>query len=62
MSTGFIMSDSPWESNIEVGSPQARNEAKLRYKEKKIKHTWVLFSFLIKKRYKTEFYKILIQD
>ncbi|KAG2265614.1 hypothetical protein Bca52824_072693 [Brassica carinata] len=39
MSTGFIMSDSPWESNIEVGSPQARNEAKLRYKEKKIKHT-----------------------
>ncbi|KAL0693372.1 hypothetical protein Bca4012_060552 [Brassica carinata] len=36
MSAGFIMSNSPWESNIEVGSPHARNEAKLRYKEKKL--------------------------
>ncbi|CAN6918899.1 unnamed protein product [Brassica oleracea] len=40
MSTGFIMSDSPWESNLEVGSPQTRNEAKLRYKEKKLKRTF----------------------
>ncbi|KAJ0232239.1 Zinc finger protein CONSTANS-LIKE 12 [Hirschfeldia incana] len=40
MSAGFIMSDSPWESNLEVGSPQARNEAKLRYKEKKLKRTF----------------------
>ncbi|KAG2246969.1 hypothetical protein Bca52824_086597 [Brassica carinata] len=40
MSTGFIMSESPWESNLEVGSPQARNEAKLRYKEKKLKRTF----------------------
>lgn len=38
MSPGFMMSDSPWESNLEV-SPQARNEAKLRYKEKKLKRT-----------------------
>ncbi|XP_033142818.1 zinc finger protein CONSTANS-LIKE 12 isoform X2 [Brassica rapa] len=40
MSTGLIMSDSPWESNLEVGSPQTRNEAKLRYKEKKLKRTF----------------------
>ncbi|CAH2053067.1 unnamed protein product [Thlaspi arvense] len=39
ISPGFIMSDSPWESNLEV-SPQARNQAKLRYKEKKLKRSF----------------------
>ncbi|CAN8268819.1 unnamed protein product [Cochlearia groenlandica] len=40
MSPRFIMSDSPWESNLEVSCPQARNQAKLRYKEKKLKRTF----------------------
>ncbi|VVA98811.1 unnamed protein product [Arabis nemorensis] len=40
MSPGFIMSDSPWESNLEVSCPQARNQAKLRYKEKKLKRSF----------------------
>ncbi|ESQ47683.1 hypothetical protein EUTSA_v10020880mg [Eutrema salsugineum] len=40
MSPGFIMSDSPWESNLEGRCPQARNQAKLRYKEKKLKRTF----------------------
>lgn len=39
MSPGFIMRDSPWESNLEVRCPQARNQAKLRYKEKKLKRS-----------------------
>ncbi|CAF1931410.1 unnamed protein product [Brassica oleracea var. botrytis] len=34
------MSDPPWESNLEVDSLQARNEAKLRYKEEKLKRTF----------------------
>ncbi|ANM64631.1 unnamed protein product [Arabidopsis thaliana] len=40
MSPGFIMSEAPWETNFEVSCPQARNEAKLRYKEKKLKRSF----------------------
>ncbi|KAG2246971.1 hypothetical protein Bca52824_086599 [Brassica carinata] len=60
MSTGFIMSESPWESNLEVGSPQARNEAKLRYKEKKLKRTFDMHLAkreLTRKRVKGRFVK-----
>ncbi|PSS14430.1 Zinc finger protein like [Actinidia chinensis var. chinensis] len=31
----FLMGESPWESNLEVSCPQAREKAKMRYNEKK---------------------------
>lgn len=31
----YLSGESPWDSNIETSRPQARNEAKLRYNEKK---------------------------
>ncbi|EOA33104.1 hypothetical protein CARUB_v10016442mg [Capsella rubella] len=40
MSPGFIMSEAPWESNLELPCPQARNQAKLRYKEKRLKRSF----------------------
>ncbi|XP_010488215.1 PREDICTED: zinc finger protein CONSTANS-LIKE 12-like isoform X2 [Camelina sativa] len=40
MNPGFIMSEAPWESNLELRCPQARNQAKLRYKEKRLKRTF----------------------
>nr|UOF76516.1 CONSTANS-like protein [Olimarabidopsis pumila] len=40
MSPGFIMSETPWESNLEISCPQARNQAKLRYKEKRLKRSF----------------------
>ncbi|XP_024004815.1 putative zinc finger protein CONSTANS-LIKE 11 [Eutrema salsugineum] len=36
ISSGFLIGNSPWESNIEV-SPKSRDEAKKRYKQKKSK-------------------------
>ncbi|XP_019082952.1 PREDICTED: zinc finger protein CONSTANS-LIKE 12-like [Camelina sativa] len=40
MNPGFIMTEAPWESNLELRCPQARNQAKLRYKEKRLKRTF----------------------
>nr|UOF76513.1 CONSTANS-like protein [Olimarabidopsis pumila] len=38
ISTGFLIGDSPWESNVEVSyNPKSRDEAKKRYKQKKSK-------------------------
>ncbi|XP_002883322.2 zinc finger protein CONSTANS-LIKE 12 isoform X2 [Arabidopsis lyrata subsp. lyrata] len=40
MPPGFITSEAPWESNLEVSCPQARTQAKLRYMEKKLKRSF----------------------
>nr|UOF76515.1 CONSTANS-like protein [Olimarabidopsis pumila] len=40
MSPGFIMSETPWESTLEISCPHARNQAKLRYKEKRLKRSF----------------------
>ncbi|CAL9225466.1 unnamed protein product [Arabidopsis halleri] len=38
ISPGFLIGDSPWESNVEVSfNPKSRDEAKKRYKQKKSK-------------------------
>ncbi|KAL7000182.1 hypothetical protein U1Q18_001330 [Sarracenia purpurea var. burkii] len=35
LSPAFLTGDSPWDSNLEVSCPQARDKAKMRYNEKK---------------------------
>ena len=37
----FLRGESPWDSNIETSRPQARNEAKMRYNEKKKSRMYV---------------------
>ncbi|XP_065043278.1 uncharacterized protein LOC135676249 [Musa acuminata AAA Group] len=38
VSPTFLTGESTWDSNLEPGRPQARNEAKMRYNEKKKSH------------------------
>ncbi|KAJ4977205.1 hypothetical protein NE237_002311 [Protea cynaroides] len=40
VSPAFLTSESPWDSNLEVSCPQARDKAKLRYNEKKKTRTF----------------------
>lgn len=40
LSPVFLNSESPWESNLEVSCPQARDKAKMRYNEKKKTRTF----------------------
>lgn len=41
LSPVFMTGDSPWESSLETSCPQARDKAKMRYKEKKKTRTYV---------------------
>lgn len=40
LSPVFLTAESPWESNLEATSPQARDKAKMRYNEKKKSRTY----------------------
>lgn len=39
----FLSSESPWDSSLESSCPQARDKAKMRYKEKKKTRTYVIY-------------------
>lgn len=42
----FLTGESPWDSNLETGRPQARNEAKMRYNEKKKSRLYVVSLYI----------------
>lgn len=42
LSPMFLTGESPWDSNLEVGCPEARDKAKMRYNEKKKTRMYVV--------------------